>query len=231
MSPTSAAACWPRPSGMDKAVMKVAVPGPRPARARLGRSSGAATGAPIARRSCARRSSSALAYPLFVKPANLGSSVGISKVHDRDELAPAIELARRVRSQDHRRSGGARRARDRVRGARQRRRRRPRCPARSCRRASSTTTKPSTSTAGSRTEIPAALDDDDRRARSSGRRVAAFHAIDGAGLARVDFLLSRATGELFVNEINTLPGFTTISMYLEAVGGDAASTTRRSSIG
>ena len=41
----------------------------------------------------------------------------------------------------------------------------------------------------------------------------AFRAIDGSGLARVDFLLSRSSGRLFVNEINTLPGFTTISMY------------------
>ena len=43
--------------------------------------------------------------------------------------------------------------------------------------------------------------------------ILAFQAIDGSGLARVDFLLSRSTGELFLNEINTLPGFTTISMY------------------
>jgi D-alanine-D-alanine ligase len=43
--------------------------------------------------------------------------------------------------------------------------------------------------------------------------IAAFDAIEGSGLARVDFLLNRATGDLFVNEINTLPGFTTISMY------------------
>jgi D-alanine-D-alanine ligase len=43
--------------------------------------------------------------------------------------------------------------------------------------------------------------------------VAAFSAIDGAGLSRVDFLLSRGTGTLFVNEINTMPGFTAISMY------------------
>ena len=41
----------------------------------------------------------------------------------------------------------------------------------------------------------------------------AFESIDGSGLARVDFLLSRATGALYLNEINTLPGFTTISMY------------------
>ena len=49
--------------------------------------------------------------------------------------------------------------------------------------------------------------------RSQRQAILAFQAIDGSGLARVDFLLSRTTGELFVNEINTLPGFTTISMY------------------
>ena len=43
--------------------------------------------------------------------------------------------------------------------------------------------------------------------------VEAFKAVDCAGLARVDFLLARETGTLYVNEVNTLPGFTTISMY------------------
>jgi D-alanine-D-alanine ligase len=43
--------------------------------------------------------------------------------------------------------------------------------------------------------------------------VDAYRAIDGAGMARVDFLLSRETGELYLNEINTIPGFTSISMY------------------
>jgi D-alanine-D-alanine ligase len=43
--------------------------------------------------------------------------------------------------------------------------------------------------------------------------VEAFRAIDGAGMARVDFLVERATGRAYVNEINTIPGFTTISMY------------------
>jgi D-alanine-D-alanine ligase len=41
----------------------------------------------------------------------------------------------------------------------------------------------------------------------------AFTAVDGAGLARVDFLMNGDTGELYLNEINTLPGFTRISMY------------------
>jgi D-alanine-D-alanine ligase len=49
--------------------------------------------------------------------------------------------------------------------------------------------------------------------------LAAFEAIDGSGLARVDFLLSRSTGELFINELNTLPGFTTISMYAKLWAG------------
>jgi len=43
--------------------------------------------------------------------------------------------------------------------------------------------------------------------------IAAFRAVDGAGMARVDFLLDGATGDLFLNEVNTIPGFTTISMY------------------
>jgi D-alanine-D-alanine ligase len=43
--------------------------------------------------------------------------------------------------------------------------------------------------------------------------VRAFLAIDGAGLARIDFLMNRKTGEVFLNEINTMPGFTVISMY------------------
>jgi D-alanine-D-alanine ligase len=43
--------------------------------------------------------------------------------------------------------------------------------------------------------------------------IAAFKAIDGAGMARVDFLLARDTGILYLNEVNTIPGFTTIGMY------------------
>jgi D-alanine-D-alanine ligase len=65
---------------------------------------------------------------------------------------------------------------------------------------------------GSKTYIPADLP---REVSEEVRRlaIAAFEAIDCAGMARVDFLLSRATGEIFVNEVNTIPGFTTISMY------------------
>jgi D-alanine-D-alanine ligase len=43
--------------------------------------------------------------------------------------------------------------------------------------------------------------------------IAAFRAVDCAGMARVDFFLARDRGEIFLNEVNTIPGFTTISMY------------------
>ncbi len=64
----------------------------------------------------------------------------------------------------------------------------------------------------SRIEIPAKLSD---KQTEEIRRTAltAFRAIGGAGFARVDFLVARATGRVFVNEINTIPGFTTISMF------------------
>src|SRR5690606_4584576 len=66
--------------------------------------------------------------------------------------------------------------------------------------------------AASTTIIPAPLTGNQTAAI---RRLAieAFRAIDGSGLARVDFLMARATGAIVVNEVNTLPGFTTISMY------------------
>ena len=152
-----------------------------------------------------------LRYPLFVKPANLGSSVGISKVHGPDDLDAAIDAAaefdRRVIVEN-----GVTDARE-----------------IECAVLGNETPEASVPgeivpsrefydyeakylDAGSRLEIPAALDD--ARAQEIRRQaIAAFTAIDGAGLARVDFLLSRSSGELFINEINTIPGFTTISMF------------------
>jgi D-alanine-D-alanine ligase len=60
--------------------------------------------------------------------------------------------------------------------------------------------------------IPAALDET-QHAEIRRLAIQAFQAVDGAGMARVDFLLSRETGTLYVNEVNTIPGFTTISMF------------------
>jgi D-alanine-D-alanine ligase len=65
---------------------------------------------------------------------------------------------------------------------------------------------------GSRTTIPAAIDAE-LTARCRALAVAAFRAVDAAGMARVDFLLDGGTGALYVSEINTIPGFTTISMF------------------
>jgi D-alanine-D-alanine ligase len=66
--------------------------------------------------------------------------------------------------------------------------------------------------AASQTLIPAPLTDE-QAATIRRMAVEAFRAVDGAGMARVDFLMARATGEIVVNEVNTIPGFTTISMY------------------
>jgi D-alanine-D-alanine ligase len=65
---------------------------------------------------------------------------------------------------------------------------------------------------GSKAIVPADLT---KKVAEQVRRlsVEAFKAIDGAGMSRVDFLLERGTNTLFVNEINTIPGFTTISMF------------------
>jgi D-alanine-D-alanine ligase len=153
----------------------------------------------------------ALAYPVFVKPANLGSSLGITKVHSRADLGRAVDLAL---AHDRRALVEAA------------------VPeAREIECAVLGNERPETSLPGeivaarefydydakylddqSRLVIPASLDDA-QTATVRHLAVRAFEAIDGAGLARVDFLLSRSSGDLFVSEINTLPGFTTISMY------------------
>jgi D-alanine-D-alanine ligase len=149
-------------------------------------------------------------YPLFVKPANLGSSVGISKVHIARELAPALNLAARYdRKILVEKAVNAREIECSVLG----------------------NEHPEASVPGeiipvnefydyeakylkegSQAIIPAKL----TRAQTKRVRelaIGAFQAIDCAGMARVDFLLDRKTGKIFVNEINTIPGFTPISMF------------------
>jgi D-alanine-D-alanine ligase len=155
----------------------------------------------------------ALGVPLFVKPANLGSSVGISKVKAAADLAGAIEHAlefdRKVVVE-----WGVPEARE------------IEC-------AVLGNEDPEASVPGevipgrefydyeakylddtSRTVIPAELSAD-QVAEVQRLAIAAFRAIDAAGMSRVDFLLSRTTGALYLNEINTIPGFTTISMYAQ----------------
>jgi D-alanine-D-alanine ligase len=154
------------------------------------------------------RIAGSLGFPVFVKPANLGSSVGISKAEDKDQLREAIDDAARY---DRRilveRAVVGREIEVSVLGNEQ----------------------PMASLPGeiivghdfydyedkyidsaSRTEVPARLPKKvvERIQRDA---ITAFKAIDGSGLARVDFFVE--SGRVIINEINTMPGFTSISMY------------------
>jgi D-alanine-D-alanine ligase len=163
----------------------------------------------------------ALKYPLFVKPANLGSSVGISKAHDRKELGPAIKVAagfdRKILVEQ---AVGSRGNRSRMGKARE------------LEVAVLGNDEPQASVVGeivpgkefydyeakylsegSQALIPAKLT---KKQSQQVRAMAldAFRACDCAGLARVDFLLEAGdSGRIYLNEINTMPGFTSISMY------------------
>jgi D-alanine-D-alanine ligase len=150
------------------------------------------------------------AYPLFTKPANMGSSVGITRCESRSDLIEGVQDAlqydRRVVIEQ---GISAREIEISVLG----------------------NEDPDASVAGeivpsdifysykakyvddaSELIIPAKIDEQTAQAV---RQIAirAYQLIDCAGMARVDFLLERETGRLFLNEINTIPGFTKISMY------------------
>jgi D-alanine-D-alanine ligase len=167
------------------------------------------------------RLQAALKYPFFVKPANLGSSVGISKAHDRKELGPAIELAagfdRKIVVEQ---AVGGRGNRSKMGKARE------------LEVAVLGNDEPLASVVGeivpgkefydyeakylsegSQAIIPAKLTKQQSK-QVQAMALDAFRACDCAGLARVDFLLEAAdSGRLYLNEINTMPGFTSISMY------------------
>ena len=152
-----------------------------------------------------------LGLPVFVKPANLGSSVGISKAHTEAELGPAIELAasfdRKIVIEQA--VPEAREIECAVLG----------------------NDDPIASVPGeivpahefydynakyldssSNLLIPAPLTDA-QRAKIQHLSLEAYRAVEGAGMARVDFLMDRKRGKIFLNEVNTIPGFTTVSMY------------------
>lgn len=194
--------------GMDKALMKAAF---------------AAAGLPVLPWMLVRRAEletapeavyarveASLPYPVFVKPANMGSSVGVGKAKDRAGLAAAIAEAARYDRRIVVEQG---------------------VPAREIEISVLGNEAPEASVPGeivpsgewydyaakyldgaSETLIPAPIDAVlAERVRELALR--AFLAVDGAGLARVDFLLDKETGELWLNEVNTMPGFTPISMY------------------
>jgi D-alanine-D-alanine ligase len=157
----------------------------------------------------------ALKYPVFVKPANLGSSVGISKAHNHKELGPAIYEAAKFDRKIVIEQG--------VGGQKQK--------AREIECSVLGNDKPEASVPGeivpgkefydytakyldegSELIIPAKLTKSETK-RVQQLAVAAFKAVDCAGLARVDFLMDPKTRKIYLNEINTMPGFTAISMY------------------
>jgi D-alanine-D-alanine ligase len=174
---------------------------------------------------CIKRIEKKLTYPVFVKPANLGSSVGISKVHNRNELALAMDLAasfdRKLIIEQG--VGG------------------PGAKPRELEVAVLGNDSPEASVVGeivpgaefydynakyhsdaSIPIIPAKLSKSEAK-QIREMAIAAFRACDCAGLARVDFLMEPAvkdkkgreskSARIYLNEINTMPGFTSISMY------------------
>jgi D-alanine-D-alanine ligase len=167
-------------------------------------------------RKAVARIESALKYPVFVKPANLGSSVGISKVHDRKELGPALKLASKYdRKLVIEQGVGGKTAK-----------------AREFEVAVLGNDDPQASVVGeivpgkefydyeakylcegSVPVIPAKLSRDESK-QIREMAVAAFRACDLSGLARVDFLMEPdGKQRIYLNEVNTMPGFTKISMY------------------
>jgi D-alanine-D-alanine ligase len=153
----------------------------------------------------------ALGFPMFVKPANLGSSVGISKAKDQASLRAAIDLAgsfdRKVVVE-----AAVPEARELECGVLGNDTPEASVPGEVIPAREFYDYEAKYLDDGSKTVIPAdippATAEEIRRLS-----IAAFQAIDCAGMARVDFLLSRRTGQVVLNEINTIPGFTTISMY------------------
>lgn len=151
-----------------------------------------------------------LGYPCFVKPANLGSSVGISKVRNRDELIQAVNYAfrydRKVIVEEF---VDAREIEVSVLGNDE-----PRAsvPGEIVPSSEFYDYKAKYTDGASMMIIPADLPEETaEEVRSMAIR--AFQAIDGSGLSRVDFFLRKSDGQLFINELNTMPGFTPHSMY------------------
>ncbi len=156
------------------------------------------------------RIEAALAYPVFTKPANLGSSVGVRKARDREELRVGLAEAARFDAKLLVEQGvDARELECGVLG----------------------NDDPVASVVGEivpnadfysyrakyidEGALPVIPADIPPQTSDAVRRLAveAFLAIGGSGLARVDFFLERGSGTLYLNEINTMPGFTNISMY------------------
>jgi D-alanine-D-alanine ligase len=151
-----------------------------------------------------------LPFPMFVKPANLGSSVGISKVHDAAELAAAVALAAQYdRKVIVERGILGRELECSVLGNEKPMASVP-CEILPSREFYDYDDKYLLDRA--ETKLPADLS---AEKTEELRRLAVecYRAVECEGMGRVDFLLEASTGKLYINEINTIPGFTSISMY------------------
>jgi D-alanine-D-alanine ligase len=153
---------------------------------------------------------SALPFPVFVKPANLGSSVGISKAHDAKELAAAFELAAQYDSKIIVERGiTGRELECAVLGNEAPIASLP-CEILPSREFYDYEDKYLLDRASAKVpaELPEGKAEELRRLA-----VECYRAVECEGMARVDFFLESSTGNLYINEINTIPGFTSISMF------------------
>jgi len=151
-----------------------------------------------------------LPFPMFVKPANLGSSVGISKAHNLAELEKALaDAALYDRKIIVERGIEGRELECAVLGNEQPIASLP-CEILPSREFYDYEDKYLLDRA--KTQVPADLDADTTE-KLRKLAVECYQAVECEGMARVDFLLEAATGKLYINEINTIPGFTSISMY------------------
>jgi D-alanine-D-alanine ligase len=151
-----------------------------------------------------------LPFPMFVKPANLGSSVGISKAHDEKELEAAFELAKQFdRKVIVERGIAGRELECSVLGNEAPMASLP-CEILPSREFYDYDDKYLLDMA--RTKVPAELPQE-RTDELRRLAVECYRAVECEGMARVDFFLEHETNRLYINEINTIPGFTSISMY------------------
>jgi D-alanine-D-alanine ligase len=149
-------------------------------------------------------------YPVFVKPATLGSSVGMTKVHGREELAPAITLAAEFAMKILvEKSMTAREIEVSVLGNHE-----PKAsiPGEIVPHREFYDYAAKYLEEGTQLLIPAELKPAQVK-KIQRLAVEAFRALELSGMARVDFFLEKTGGKLFLNEVNTIPGFTSISMY------------------
>ena len=149
-------------------------------------------------------------YPVFIKPATLGSSVGMTKVHSRAELRPALDLAAEFAMKILvERAVSAREIEVSVLGNHD-----PKAsiPGEIVPHREFYDYAAKYLEEGTQLLIPAKLKKAEIK-KLQGLAITAFKALELSGMARVDFFIEKRSGKIFLNEVNTIPGFTSISMY------------------